>query len=132
MSREAFLEVHFGRASGESTFCDLAWTDLETRFVVSVFLPSGADAQDTIVRCTSSVTLPGFAVFLVVRAQVVREGHPPEILPIFSRAARGHSVRGFGGLASGTEGARNGFNSARFNVTWHLGYVAGLLPVRRR
>ena len=53
MSREAFLEVHFGRASGESTFGDLAWTDLETRFVFSVFLPSGADAQDTIVRCTS-------------------------------------------------------------------------------
>ena len=62
---------------------------------------------------------------------MVREGHPPEILPIFSRAARGHSVRGFDGLASGTEGARNGFNSARFNVTWHLGDVAGLLPVRR-
>ena len=48
-----FWKCNFGRASGESTFCDLAWTDLETRFVVSVFLPSGAGAQDTIVRCTS-------------------------------------------------------------------------------
>ena len=31
-----------------------------------------------------SATLPGSAVFLVVRARVVREGHPPGLLPIFS------------------------------------------------
>ena len=38
-SRVVFLEAHFDRAPGACSCGDLVWTDLETRFVVSVSFP---------------------------------------------------------------------------------------------
>ena len=48
----------------------------------------------------NQVHISGSAVFLVVRAQVVREGHPLELLPVFFSefAFRWQAVSGSGGI----------------------------------